>query len=560
MRTKSKEQSAGIAKTLLLDPSSGYAVVAPIVAQRQDSIGAKRVRFSCGVTEDSAYAKHVLEEILPIVDGTCRALEIPLPSFDVGFPTLNAALVHGLEVNVSGRSCDTAVFLALLSAAVGIPIDEGIATTGQFLSRTGKIGMVEGLPAKAAAAAADPTTFHFVHPSLTRDRSLETLAPMERRRIEGALAQAASDVRITSVNDVRELIECVLKDEAVVLAGLNLGFFDGMLNAETVDAVSRSVAEHMLRGNDARLWGSVEERLGAGDNQHLHLLLREFVEYCLRHKIYPRSIGRTLRSALGGTPPATRRLRLRFPLIPMDAIVRLSQFAGEADYSDLLLLYEANCGKSLQCSLQRSVDSTHGKLNGRSAVSPFDTILYELSEANIARKFGIPIDEARSTFVPAPVLVDSWDEFFEVTTGLYCRFLYFTDISGPRFESQEAEGSTIVLLENAFAREGGIDEAYAEATQPSRKGGMRYVLDAMTERYKAEETEKHVLLTMKTGIDSGDYGAKVEFVAAFLERFASFLPEDAIAREPEDFASAWELLARAYASSLDEVRRLLRRL
>jgi len=560
MKTKAREESVGRAKTVLLAPGAGDAVVATIVAQRRDGEGAERVRFCCSTAIDTSYKKHVVEEILPMVDGISRALGIPPADFDVAFPALNAPLGRGLAMNVSGRSCDTAVFLALLSVAVGIPTDGNIVATGQFVSEIGEIGMVEGIPAKAAAAAADPSVNLFIYPSLSRDRSLETLAPLERDRIEEALAQAEAGTRTKGVNDVRELVEHAFRDEAIVLASLERNFFEGTVADAGLDAVLRSTIEHFGLENETRLWSAIEERLGAGDNESLQRLLREFSEYCIRHKVYPRYVGRSLSKMLGSTPPATRRLRLRFPLIPVDAVVRLSQFAGETDYPDLHLLYEANGGKAREGKRKPETASKCAEPTDSPARTAIDTILDELGEATIAQKIGIPLDEARMTFVPVPVQVESWDEFIEITTALYCRFLRYTDIPGEPFESRDAEGRTVVLLENAFAREGGIDEAYAEATQPSRKGGMRYVLDAMTERYKAEETEKHILLTMKTGIDSRDYKAKVEFVTAFLGRFAPFLPEGIRDKEPGYFANAWELLARAYARSLDAVKSLLRRL
>jgi hypothetical protein len=560
MNGKAKEESLGRAKTILLAPGAGDAVVATIVVQRRDGGGAERVRFGCSTATDASYEKHVVEEILPVVDSISRALGIPSANFDVTFPALNAPLGRGLAMNVSGRSCDTALFLALLSMAVGIPVDEGIATTGQFVSKTGEIGLVEGIPAKAAAAAADPSVDLFTYPSLTRDRSLETLAPLERDRIEGALAQAEADTCTRGVNDVCELVEHAFKDEAIVLASLERNFFQARVMDTVLDAVLRHTVDHLALENEARLWSAVEEQLGAGDNESLHRLLREFSEYCIRHKAYPRNVGRTLSNMLSSSPPATRRLKLGFPLIPVDAVVRLSQFAGEADFADLHLLYEANGGKACEGKRKPETPSKRIEPTDSPAATAVDTILDELSEATIAQKIGIPLDEARMSFVPVPVQVESWDEFLEITTALYCRFLRYTDIPGERFESGDAEGRVMVLLENAFSREEGIDEAYAEATQPSRKGGMRYVLDAMTERYKAEETEKHILLTMKTGIDPLDHKAKVEFVTAFLERFAPFLPEDIRSKEPGYFANAWELLARAYARSLDAVKSLLRRL
>jgi len=68
----------------------------------------------------------------------------------------------------------------------------------------------------------------------------------------------------------------------------------------------------------------------------------------------------------------------------------------------------------------------------------------------------------------------------------------------------------IALLERAFANGGGFEAALAEARYPAH-GGLRRVLDVVTDQYKAEQRSKHVSRVVREAIDPLDWDARVAF-------------------------------------------------
>jgi hypothetical protein len=122
-----------------------------------------------------------------------------------------------------------------------------------------------------------------------------------------------------------------------------------------------------------------------------------------------------------------------------------------------------------------------------------------------------------------------------------------------------SDESIRVFIYPAFQTDGGQAAALAEARDGTR-GGLRYVLDALTERFKAEQQVNHVRWVLKEALDPTDWPAKVAFTAALLQRLAPHLPADIRAMPPERLAKRYDLIAQAYVRSIDTVRVLLRAL
>ena len=117
----------------------------------------------------------------------------------------------------------------------------------------------------------------------------------------------------------------------------------------------------------------------------------------------------------------------------------------------------------------------------------------------------------------------------------------------------------LALLERAFRDKGGVDGAQAEARH-GINGGMRFILDVMTEQYKAEQQTKRVSRVFKAALDPLDWNARVQFMATFLERLGPHLPPEILAQPPARFARHYEPILKTYVQSLDRVRQLLHNL
>jgi len=90
------------------------------------------------------------------------------------------------------------------------------------------------------------------------------------------------------------------------------------------------------------------------------------------------------------------------------------------------------------------------------------------------------------------------------------------------------------------------------------QGGMRYVLDVLTEQFKMEEQEKHIDHVFKDALDPLDWNARVALIQALLDRLGPHLPPEIRSAPPERFARRWETIVRTYTQSLDHVKKALR--
>jgi hypothetical protein len=188
-----------------------------------------------------------------------------------------------------------------------------------------------------------------------------------------------------------------------------------------------------------------------------------------------------------------------------------------------------------------------------------DAVLTEITSEALARKIGIPIDSARASYVMGDVLVDSADEFYEVVSGFYLTLLRHRGMAPASVDHAALTAEALHLLEAAFRREGGSKGAQAEARDGTR-GGMRFVLNMMTEQYKLEQQSNHAEAVIAAALDPLTFDERAAFMRALLDRMGPHLPADIRDAPPAQFARHYDTIAKAYVQSLDRVRQLLRTL
>jgi hypothetical protein len=112
-------------------------------------------------------------------------------------------------------------------------------------------------------------------------------------------------------------------------------------------------------------------------------------------------------------------------------------------------------------------------------------------------------------------------------------------------------------MERAFADEGGIKGALAEARSAVR-GGARYVLDAMTAQYRSEQQGQHVRRVLVETIGPLDFERRVGFVSQLLRRSGLADPDqDNLAQRA---ANNLEELVQLFVTSLERFLQRLRSL
>jgi hypothetical protein len=188
-----------------------------------------------------------------------------------------------------------------------------------------------------------------------------------------------------------------------------------------------------------------------------------------------------------------------------------------------------------------------------------DDVLSQIDPVTLAADVGSPIDAARMSFLLDSVTVDSDRTFFDTVCAFQAHLLRHLGEIPPETKSEALADDVYEQIQKAFAREGGIEGAISEAKSAVR-GGMRRVLDAMTDHLKRERMAMRVNRILKESLEDVDWEGRLAFAKAFLKRMEPHLPEDLREEKAEQCAHHYEELARTYVRSMEGVRELLRRL
>lgn len=556
---KTSSETTGRARTVLVfgkGPAARAVVTAVVVKLRRKTTN-RRLTVTGSVAFEPRVISHLIDTVLSVVDRIMQLLGLPKRSFELSVVNIGAASAADLGVTVSGFSSDTPVFLALVSAGLKMPLRQDVVTTGHIASLDGDLRSVESIPAKLAATAELPDVSRFVYPASDADTSLETLSPKARQRIADTVAEVFGRLRSIDVRDVADLLREATSDEARTLGALRSGFFIAREDLAQDGGIPARATQLLGKGNDLRFWRALESHLRAGKSRPAKILLSTWVRFHLRHKHYPKNFGLKLSHLIGSLPQATRRIKVSFPILPVADCVALGRFASKADDDDVRRLFEASAGKRFFDHSRAKVSSPEREEgDARAAV---DAVLTEISAEALARKIGNTIDAARARYVLPSIIAGSHEEFLNTVCAFYSALVSGDAVAPPSASADDLAGQALALAADAFADRGGAGAAEAEGRRGT-KGGMRLVLDLMTEQHKASQQSLHVTRVLKEVVDPLDWNARVAFMTVLLQRIGSFLPEELRSAPPRRFVRQLEPVVRAYVRSVDRVGQVLRRM
>ena len=149
------------------------------------------------------------------------------------------------------------------------------------------------------------------------------------------------------------------------------------------------------------------------------------------------------------------------------------------------------------------------------------------------------------SYLPGSIIADTEEDFQETVTTFYLHLLRHTRKVSDTVDAMAAGAEAYALLDKAFAKQGGVSAARAEA-KSGINGGLRLVLDLMTDQYKVQEQENYVNYVIKKTLDPLSWDAKVAFMRKLLGRLGKNLPENAF-NEPERYTPFCEIIVKAYA-------------
>ena len=498
---------------------------------------------------------HLRRDVVPLVEQIIAYLGLPTPSFEISITNLNVAALREKGLRIEGSSADAPVFLALLSASLGLPISQDVVASGQIASSSGQLRLVSHLPSKIEAARPDQGIRRFIHPVVDADSSLKDLSPQERERLLDFLRKSRDRIELIAARDVHDLLRAACPEVGVLIAAFEKGYFvSSPHHTESDSPLSKSVS-FLSGGLKKRYWKCLEKDVQTGDRDEARPLIVSRIQFHTQRKEYPHGFGAHLENLVRSLPPQIRRTQTRFPLVPADSVLRLLPFALPEDLRDIRSLVDAVLGDRLGVP-RLAVEPDHSGPLTLDARNLLHTILTELNPRNLAEKVTIPIDSARASFVLDSCVVSTGEEFLETTASFYLHLLRWTRQVVEPVDIQSGAAEAVNLLERAFARRGGGKAAQAEALDGSQ-GGMLFVLDQLANQYKADEERKHKDWILKETVDSLDYQRRLSLMAEVIEFLRPHLPDDLRHLIPEQLVGKERTVIYQLLGSLATMNNLL---
>lgn len=562
MKTKEELKTSiiGTAKTALVFSIAGerQAFISSVHVSVTEKKSEERITFLGQVELNPECRNNVQSVVTNIIDRIMEALHIETKNYEISITNLGASSAKGIGLEVTGYSAELPIFLAMLSASLQIPLSQDRVSTGHLASTKGDIAPVSGIAEKVNACIEEGSIRRFIYPDFVKNQSMNVMTPKESKEARQALDMSRGLIEFRPVKDISQTIEYMFTSEDLVLASLKSGYYDSQETDIISDSPIDRTCSYLLNDNETRFWNSLEKDLMSGEIDKAKLLLELFVQHHIFHKQYPTAFGTRLHHLLLSVPPATKRKKNLSPLIRMKSCIQLSQYSNQRDYPDVLRLFD-----SAQNDF-RKTGFTAEQVDGKKEVSPQEEpdnlltyFLKELSARNIADQVLIPIDNARASYNMDKVTVENHAEFNEAIVSFYIHLLrHLNQVEGLVKEESFAP-EALDLLNRTFATKGGISAAYAEGLNATQ-GGMKYILDLMTERLKLEEKEKYIRMVFKGIMDPLDFERKVSLMEAFMKKLGNDLPDEIRKKPPEQYATDHEEIIRAYSESLEKVINLLK--
>jgi len=542
----------GTAPTVLVCPGGNRqnSLVTAIIVKATKETAAQRLRFTGVVGFSLQVREHLETSLLPIVDQITTSLHLPLPAYEISAVNVSLVSMGDTGFEIEGFSADCSLFISLLSAALDLPIDQRLLTTGHIASIAGDITAVGALPAKIKAASAEVTIETLIYPDLCRQID-ENLS---------ALNRVCDDLKLKGVSDIGQLVASVFSEEDLLISSLRQGYYAQAKEKTPSSGPIERVVDHLLTSNPTRFESVLRSALSAGRTESAQELLRTFIDNQRRAGRYPEHFGRMLLNILCAIAPAVRQRDTFFPLIETGLCIKLAGLARERDYEDVLILLDAAGGRHLNTLPQRIDSERSSRLEDLNEEDErFEQILSQINEQAFAKKYGIKIDSARASFVLNSVTVASYPEFIETVVSFYRHLrCYLHKIPVESTETDFFRSEALELLATAYEKEGGESAAWQKALE-GIAGGMRLILDRLTEEYKRQQQEKDIRRVFTESLNRLDWNDRVKVMRSAMKRLHRFLPAEMADQPPERFARNYEVIIKTYVKNRDQFNQLISR-
>jgi hypothetical protein len=189
-----------------------------------------------------------------------------------------------------------------------------------------------------------------------------------------------------------------------------------------------------------------------------------------------------------------------------------------------------------------------------------EALLEEIDERTIAKKVGIPNDEARISYYLKKNTVDSFDEFSRIIGDYYNHHFKQCVSRGSGLSISEATGRAKEILDREYRRRhGDVVTAFNDA-HDGTNGGLRVVLDTIAESIKAESTERYIRDVFDRHVTPIEWDKKVEIIRQFIIHSGTDYRSSINKDQPERYAQDYKELIREHVNSLKTTSTMFKRL
>jgi hypothetical protein len=371
--------------------------------------------------------------------------------------------------------------------------------------------------------------------------------------VEDAVTHAKQFLQCLPVRNIIEVLKLLVTDEDIVLSSLRNKYWQKVSKRKSQKLSNTHLIHHFLADHDNRFWLVLEELFIAKEIERVKQLLTARIDYEIQNETYPQDFGLKLYQLIHSLSPSFFQKHHPTPLVPIADCIRMAHFADDTQAKDIQYLIQA-MQLDIQTTTYKSVSTELHMDDDDENSSEMDAVvndvLERISEQSLAQTMGLAIDHARVSYLLESALVESADEFFRVITAFYLHLLRHTCVQVEYTDKESAAPEAYALLERTYTKNGGINAAILEAREGTH-GGLRKVLDDITEHFKKEEQEKYINRILGEVLDPLDWNRKVEFTTIFLNRIQHLLPEDLKSASPKQFAHHYGQLVRLYVESKD---------
>ncbi len=189
-----------------------------------------------------------------------------------------------------------------------------------------------------------------------------------------------------------------------------------------------------------------------------------------------------------------------------------------------------------------------------------ESILRQLDEREIAKRIGIPHDEARMAYSLKKNTVTNFDEFVEIISDYYRYHFTHCIAKGGSLSASDAEGAAKEIIEEKYTRKGSnIRGAYSDA-HDGTNGGLRIMLDIIAEHLKTESVERYIRKVFDGQVKPISWEDRVDIIRQFIARCGTDLSPTIDSGHPERYANDYSELIRSYVKALEHTSAMFKKL